>query len=140
MVTPAPGRDEAAFQQDLRVCQRHAETGSGYDDSETHAAPPPSAPSAGAGLATEDAAFVQCMAARGDQVTPAPSAYAAAYPVDPYPAYDGFPFLAGGLLGGYLFVGGEHHGHNHRAFGNHGWYHGGFPHAGPHGGRGGGHR
>jgi len=158
-VLPGTGKDQAAFQQDVRVCQQHAVAHTGYTDSALSA--PPDTPAgitpngatqaaplipgnatanavAPAGTQPFDAAgYLQCMAARGDTVQPQPYADAeAAYPYgSAYPdgyAY-GYPYAAAYPYPFYDdgFYGGIGWG----GFGNGHFHHGGFAHGGfAHGG------
>ncbi len=164
VVSPGTGRDQAAFQQDSAVCQQHAANRTGYGGAPvpppTSSATAPAGQTAGAWIASEDQAFLQCMAARGDSVAVAPGDYAAAYPgydygfAYPYGYFDTYPVYVGGFFGGgyggwryggwhYHGWGGHggwgHGGWGHGGWGHGGWGHGGFGHAGG-GGHGGGHR
>jgi len=154
IVSPGTGRDEAAFQQDSETCQQNVTAGTGYG---TPAAPAPSgtpAP-ASAWIASEDARFLQCMAAHGDAVAPAPASYAADYPgfaygyAYPFGYFDPYPVYFGGVLGGFAYGGWRYRGWGHGGWGHGGWGHGGWGHGGwghgglAHaggGGHGGGHR
>jgi|SRR5271165_977686 len=151
VVVPGAGKDQVAFQQDSQICQQHAMAQTGYGapaQASVPGAPAGSVGSAGTGLASADASFLQCMAARGDTVVPAPTNYAAGYPGYPYGyAYPyglsyPYPFYLGGFFGGIGYGGWGHHGWGYGGRGHGGWGHGGWGHGGvaSGGGRGGGHR
>jgi hypothetical protein len=147
VVTPGTGRDQAAFQHDSETCQQSVVAGTGYG---TPAQPAASgaAPPAGAWIASEDTGFLQCMAAQGDVVAPAPASYAANYPgfaygyAYPFGYFDPYPVYFGGIFGGFAFGGSRNHGWEHAGWHHGGWGHGGGGwHGGGHGGggHGGGH-
>jgi hypothetical protein len=128
MVSPKPGQPQAIFQQDSQVCQQHSMTHTGYGTPAPSSpqATPPATPTA-TGVVSQDASFLQCMAARGDTVTALPPSYAAVYPGYPYAyGFDPYPLYVGGFFGGY--------------YGHRGWHHGGYRGGGFHGGRAGSHR
>jgi hypothetical protein len=152
VVTPGAARDQAAFQQDSETCQQNVTAGTGYG---VPASPAPSGTpqAANAWIASGDTRFLQCMAARGNVVTPAPANYAAGYPgfaygyAYPFGYFDPYPIYFGGIYGGFAYGGwryrswGGHGGWGHGGWGHGGWGHGGWGHAGGGGhGGGGGHR
>lgn len=159
-VLPGPGKDQAAFQQDMLVCQQHAVAHTGYN------APVPTAAAGAAANPVDTVApggtqpfdatgYLQCMASRGDTVQAQPTAYAAgiypdgySYPYG-YPYAYGYPtgyglpgpFYDGGLYGGlglgFGFGGGrfgherfEHGRFEHGRFAHGGFDHDGFGHGG----------
>ena len=141
VVAPGTGRGLTGFQQDSDVCQQHATAQTGYGapgqpvPSAGSQAPAASTAAPGAWIASEDSAFLQCMAARGDVVTAAPAEYAAGYPgfdygyAYPYGYFDPYPFYFGGFIGG-VGWGWGHRGWGHYGWGHGGWGHGGWGHAG----------
>ena len=174
-VLPGKNKDAAAFQQDQTICEQHAVAHTGYGTPSNSPVRPPAvaqaapATPANAQIAPaappDQAAYVQCMAARGDTVQIASpvagdSGYAYAYPyapgypypyAGPYPyayPYDGF--YGGWYGGGWGWGrGGWGHGAWNRGglgrggLGRGGWGRGGWARgAGSHGGgsHGGGHR
>jgi hypothetical protein len=142
VVTPGTGRDQAAFQQDSETCQQSVTAGTGYGTPAPPAAAGATA-AANAWIASEDTRFLQCMAARGDVVAPAPASYAAGYPgfaygyAYPFGYFDPYPAYFGGVLGGFAYGGWRYHGWGHGGWGHGGWHGGGAWHGG--GGHGGGH-
>nr|WP_294567075.1 hypothetical protein [uncultured Rhodopila sp.] len=154
IVSPGTGRDQAAFQQDSETCQQDVKAGTGYGIPAPPAASGTPAP-ASAWIASEDTRFLQCMAARGDVVAPAPASYAADYPgfaygyAYPFGYFDPYPVYFGGVYGGFAYGGwryrgwGAHGGWGHGGWGHGGWGHGGWGHGGyaraGGGGHGGGH-
>jgi hypothetical protein len=166
MIVPGADKTAAAFQQDQAICQQHALAHTGYggptqlgpsasaptaaEPSPTASAPTPVsevAPATGAAAApaqpADDVGFMQCMAARGDNVQVVDAGYPYPYAPYPYPYYPypygysyGYPY---GYPGTGFFFGGS--GFHNRFF--HRGFHGGFRGGGFHGGGfhgGGGHR
>ena len=109
-VLPGPGKDQAAFQQDMLICQRDAIAHTGYNTplppvsvppaTAPPQAPPPAAADEPANIAAgpsapgpaqplDEAGYLQCMASRGDTVQAEPSAYADQfYPNGDFGSYD----------------------------------------------------
>jgi hypothetical protein len=135
VVSPGTGRDQGIFQQDSEICQQHATAGSGYG---TPSKPPDSATPATSGtwIASANAPFLQCMAARGDVVAAAPADYAAAYPgfdygyAYPFGYFDPYPIYFGGLAGGFAYGGWRYRGWGYGGWGHGGWARGGWGHGG----------
>lgn len=170
MAVPGPNKSLAAFQQDQSICAQHATAHTGYGGPSQPAAPnaagnaaagaTPDGPGADTGAVpagvnpSNEASFMQCMAARGNSVQMAPvvadyTDYAYAYPYGGYPYVGpfgygypyGYPYYGGGLFFGGGGWGGWHGGRWGRGY--YGGYHaGGYHGGGYHGGgmaRGGGH-
>ena len=114
-VLPGPGKDQAAFQQDMMICQQHAVAHTGYNTPvpptpvpptpvpPATAPPQPPPPAATGGPANtaanppapgsiqplDEAGYLQCMASRGDTVQAEPGAYADGfYPNGDFGPYD----------------------------------------------------
>ncbi len=124
-VVPGQGKALAAFQQDDVVCRRHAVSHTGYGDpapaGATGSAEPPSAD-----MITDDTAYLQCMAARGNTVYVQPAPNFAAVDAYDYPYGYGYPgpLYDGGLYAGFGWGGWYHHGWRHGGWHNGGWHHG----------------
>ena len=175
LVLPGTGKDPAAFQQDDQICRQHAVAHTGYDAPSHDVVPGAtggavikatpggeSAPSlsptdeTGAANIPSDASlpdelgYLQCMAARGNNVRQAPAGDDGLAGDAWYPygfGYQGaYPVFFGGFYGGWGW--GGRHGDGWRGRGWHGggwhggaWHGGGGWHGGGHsGGHGGGHR
>ena len=145
-VLPGVGKDQAAFQQDMAVCQQHAVAHTGYNAPPPPAAAgsatgspggPANAAQAGGAPPFDVTGYLQCMASRGDTVQAQPDVYAAGIDPELYPYPDGYPypygydypypFYDGGLAVGFGFGSGRFY---HRRFGPAGWGHGGWGHGG----------
>jgi hypothetical protein len=166
VVLPGRNKDLAAFQQDDLICRQHAAAKTGYSGPGTSGAAPgsaggsgvvpaPAGTQAGSGNGdqkgsavaqpADEAAYAQCMAARGDVVQSRPWGYPAepppyGYPYEyaPYGPWVGYPYdfpyflYGGGLYGGFGWArDGYYHGTWHRGgFARGGFARGGFARGG----------